>query len=128
MRLVKCIPAGRVTTFDEIASALHLSPRLVATSLSSLSEDERQCVPWHRVVARGGAIGWGPNRDQQFACLAREGVPVSPAGIVQDMGRVCIRGSIEGAGALNHGHEQSLTGPSAPPQPGRSRGMKDRPR
>ena len=55
------------------------------------------------MVAKGGAIGRGPHRDAQFARLVREGVPVSPAGIVQDMARVAISSRrIETAGRPNH--------------------------
>ena len=84
------IPSGRVTTFDVLAESLGQPPALVHLMLSGLTEDERDFAPWHRVVAKGGAIGRGLHRDQQFARLVREGIPVSPAAIVQDMPRILV--------------------------------------
>ena len=74
-----------------LALKLGVPPPLVATMLSQLTEDEREIVPWHRVVAKGGAIGRGPHRERQFARLIQEGIVVSPAGIVQDLARVMTR-------------------------------------
>ena len=120
LALVARVPCGRVTTPECIASDLGVPPPLVMTVLGKLSEDERDIVPWHRVVASGGALGRGPWRERQFARLLREGVLVSPAGIVQDMARCLITDLSRDPGA-----------PSAkeapPPSKGRSRGMKDRP-
>jgi methylated-DNA-protein-cysteine methyltransferase-like protein len=117
------VPAGRVTTLDVLADDAGVAPAFIARLLATLSEDERQSVPWHRVVAKGGAIGHGPHRDAQFARLVREGVPVSPAGIVQDMARVVVSSFGEHQlGGGRHGEAEK------PPQAGgRSRGMKDRP-
>ena len=86
--LLRLVPVGRVVTLDAIAAVLKTLPNVVATMINNLSSDERDIAPWHRVVAKGGAIGRGPHRDQQFARLVREGVMVSPAGVVQDMSRV----------------------------------------
>lgn len=122
LALVALIPPGRVATVDLIAQNAGELPQVIVTLLNALTEDERQCVPWHRVVAKGGAIGRGPHRDQQFARLVREGVPVSPAGIVQDMLRVAVS-------ALDTSRPAKAS-PDAPPVPAplsRSRGMKDRP-
>ena len=119
------VSAGRVVTYEALGQALSISPRHVETLLGNLSEDEREMVPWHRAVAKGGAIGRGPNRDQQFAKLVREGVAVSPAGIVQDMARVTIKD-------LSALPPSVTKRPDAAPSPApaslsRSRGMKDRP-
>ncbi|MEQ1651076.1 MAG: MGMT family protein, partial [Hyphomicrobium sp.] len=110
LTFVRAIPLGSVATVDLIATALGVIPTVVTTVLGGLSEDERQMVAWYRVVAKGGAIGRGPHRDQQFAKLVREGVPVSPAGIVQDMGRVALT-------ALDPKAQQVSRGPSAPVPP-----------
>lgn len=123
LTLVRAIPLGSVATVDLIATALGVIPTVVTTVLGGLSEDERQMLAWYRVVAKGGAIGRGPHRDEQFAKLVREGVPVSPAGIVQDMGRVAVT-------TLDPMAPQVSRGAAAPVQPAplsRSRGMKDRP-
>lgn len=113
------VPAGRVTTADIIAAHIAASPAEILTLLARLSEDERETSPWHRVVAKGGAIGRGPWRDAQFARLLREGVLVSPAGIVQDMARVLL-GDLTTAPA---GRDAPAPSPAKP----RSHGMKDRP-
>lgn len=117
------VPAGRVTTFDALADDAGVAPRFVAQVLAMLSEDERQSLPWHRVVAKGGAIGYGPHRDSQFARLVREGVPVSPAGIVQDMARLVVARFDRLARCNGVRPEAELAVRPA----GRSRGMKDRP-
>jgi methylated-DNA-protein-cysteine methyltransferase-like protein len=120
LSLVRAVPTGRVTTFDMLAEKLGEPPALVQLRLARLTEDERDLVPWHRVVAKGGAIGRGPHRDQQFARLVREGVQVLPAGIVHDMPRFLV--------------SFDATSPERPKQPetpqqtsqplSRSRGMK----
>ena len=80
LALVGDIPFGSVASVDMLALKLGVLPPLVATMLSQLTEDEREIVPWHRVVAKGGAIGRGLLRDRQFARLIEEGIVVSPAG------------------------------------------------
>lgn len=116
---LKTIPAGCVVTLDTLAGHLAISKAEVATLVSNLTEDERQSAPWHRIVAKGGAIGRGPWRERQFELLAREGVLLSPAGIVQDLPARAV---------------VDLSDPPRPPAPqahsaplNRSRGMKDRP-
>ncbi len=116
------VPAGRVTTADVIAAHIAASAAEVVTLLARLSEDEREATPWHRVVAKGGAIGRGPWRDTQFARLVREGVIVSPAGVVQEMGRVLICDLTQPPPVAPIGVPAAGT-----PQKPRSHGMKDRP-
>lgn len=121
--LIAAVPAGRVVGIDVLAKRLAVIPTVVTTLINGLTEEERDRVPWHRVVAKGGAIGRGPHRDAQFARLVREGVPVSPAGIVQDMARVAVT---ELAVAARPPSKEAA--PVPPPAPlSRSRGMKDRP-
>lgn len=121
LQAVSNVPAGRVATLDVLAAYCRVPERLVLTVLTNLSEGERETVPWHRVVARGGAIGRGAWGKTQIARLAGEGLAVAPAGIVQDLARFALA---------------ELDAPVKPaPQPasspaagwGRSRGMKDRP-
>ncbi|MBA2125203.1 cysteine methyltransferase [Hyphomicrobium methylovorum] len=87
LSLLRSVPSGRVTTTEALGYRIGVSPPLVQSLLAHLTEEERDYVPWHRVVAKGGAIGRGPNRDRQFALLIREGVHVSPAGIIHDLTR-----------------------------------------
>jgi methylated-DNA-protein-cysteine methyltransferase-like protein len=132
MALLAAIPAGRVTTPEAIAAQLDVAPAWIRTAIGRLSDDELQMVPWHRVVAVGGAIGRGPWQETQFARLVREGITVSPAGIVQDMGRVQL-GDLANLPRLSDGRAPSSLASSTIPDgvpPGassRSRGMKDRP-
>ena len=121
------VPAGKVVTYETLAQALATVPRLIETVLAQLSEDEREAVPWHRAVAKGGALGWGPLRDAKFQRLIREGVSVSPAGIVQDMARAAVTDLARQQPAQNSAAKEArdTAAPQAPYS--RSRGMKDRP-
>ncbi len=118
------VPPGRVVTYDVLAAFLETPPRHVETLLGHLSDDEREGVSWHRAVAKGGAIGWGPVRDAKFQKLVREGVAVSPAGIVQDMARATVT-DLASLPVLSKEQSQLLVPPTGL---GRARGMKDRPR
>lgn len=120
LTLVRAVPTGRVTTFDVLAEKIGEPPAFVQARLASLSEDERDFVPWYRVVAKGGAIGRGPHHDQQFARLVREGVQVLPAGIVHDMPRFLV--TFEAA--PQERQKRSEAPPEPTPPLSRSRGMK----
>ena len=123
LQLVRRIPLGRVASPEILGAELGVPAPLVQTMLAQLSEDERELVPWYRVVAKGGAIGRGLHRDQQFARLVREGVMISPAGIVQDLSRQMIVGFDDGSLP-----KSGATVPGEPVKPGsRSRGVKERP-
>lgn len=113
------IPPGRVASVAMIAESVAAPVAVVTRLLANLTDDERQIVPWHRVVAKGGAIGWGAHRETQFARLLREGVAVSPAGIVQDMARVAVESLAPEARPAETAHQPQ------PPPPWR--GMKDKP-
>ncbi len=126
MAALRTVPTGRVTTFDAIAVHAGASAHFIMCLIDGLSDDERQLAPWHRVVAKGGAIGRGPHREAQFARLVREGVPVSPAGIVQDMPRHLVATFDEARRLPASVKPAPLVTDQAPAS--RSRGMKDRPR
>ncbi len=129
LALISSIPRGRVATHDDLARHMKISQPLLQTLLTSFSEDEREITPWHRLVAKGGAIGRGAHRDAQFARLVREGVPVSPAGVVQDLAqlRVAAAALAKAPSGVRADDAPEATAPSRGPA-GRSRGMKDRPR
>ncbi len=116
---VSRIPAGRVATFAAIGRELKISPRLVATTLATLTAGERATVPWHRVVADGGAIGRHKFRDAQIERLVAEGIAVSPAGIVD--------GFAERLMSAAGSHATVAAQPAPSPAGSRSRGMKGRP-
>jgi methylated-DNA-protein-cysteine methyltransferase-like protein len=131
LALVRGIQAGRVATTDLLAEQLGVIPKVIVTLLANLTDEERDGAPWHRVVAKGGAIGRGTHRDVQVARLVREGVSVSPAAIVQDMARVAVT-KVEARSRQSYDSQTydtmsslSVEAPAAPLS--RSRGMKDRP-
>lgn len=118
---VRRVPGGRVATREAVATEANAPVEQVVHILTNLPESDREVLPWHRIVAKGGAIGWHSHRDAQFAQLVREGIMVSPAGIVQDMNRVALFELSEEA------VEAALKAPGPGPAAGRSRGYKDRP-
>jgi alkylated DNA nucleotide flippase Atl1 len=71
--IVAAVPAGRVTTYGDIAArAGSRSPRLAGRVLAELSDDD---TPWHRVVRADGTPA--PHLvERQSILLAAEGVPV----------------------------------------------------
>jgi methylated-DNA-protein-cysteine methyltransferase-like protein len=81
---VKEVPAGRVTTYGDVAAALG-SPRVarhVGWALAALREED---VPWHRVINSRGRIsfkGDTPRAVLQRAKLEAEGVTFSATGRV----------------------------------------------
>lgn len=126
LALIQAVPRGRVATTDALAAHLKTHQPVISTLLNHLTEEERDASPWHRVVAKGGAIGRGANSDAQFVRLLREGVPVSPAGVVQDLDRLAI--AVAALANLAAIKPRAPAGEEPPPlTPARSRGMKDRP-
>jgi methylated-DNA-[protein]-cysteine S-methyltransferase len=81
--LLKQIPAGKVTTYGEIARALHSRAyRAVGTAMAN----NRQlfAIPCHRVVRSNGAIGeyaLGPGKKAEL--LTKEGVTVKNGRVEQ---------------------------------------------
>ena len=126
MQALAAIPGGRVATLALLAEFAHAPKAVLVRLLARLSEDERETVPWHRIVESGGAIGWHPHREAQFARLLREGVPVSPAGVVQDMPRYALA-AIPAPSSAAPGAPPAAAGPAASPPLSRSRGFKDKP-
>lgn len=88
---VRAVPAGFVTTYDAIGVLLDVMPRHVASILATLGDDERETVPWHRVVSKSGAVDEtdADRAADQRARLAREGVTCDDAGRIDDfLGRL----------------------------------------
>ncbi len=116
LRVLEQIPAGRVVTHATLAAKWNVPIRLIVQVMGALTDHERQGVPWHRVVAPGGAIGRHPLREEQIARLKAEGIPVAPAGIVHELGSRAVQD-------LDHPGRSPV--PVEHPQgPSRSRGMK----
>lgn len=74
--VVRTVPAGKVTTYGDVAAALG-SPRVarhVGWALAALKDDD---VPWHRVInAKGEISGRGDlgRADLQRSLLEEEGI------------------------------------------------------
>ncbi len=114
--LISALVPGQVTTFDRLSEATGLSVRALQHMLDRLTDTERTTVPWHRVVAGGGAIGRHARAAEQRQRLLAEGVEVSPAGVVQDLPR-----------RLQPPGPQPEGGKAEAPAGGRARGSRSHP-
>ena len=91
IQAIKAIPAGRVSSYGNIALAAGLpnGARQTVRVLHSLSE--KFDLPWYRVVRSDGSIALdGEGRELQIRLLRSEGVDVSPDGRV-DMKRFGLK-------------------------------------
>jgi methylated-DNA-protein-cysteine methyltransferase-like protein len=79
--LVRRVPAGRATTYGELAEA-HFGVRRGARRVGRAMAGCPQGVPWWRVVYADGAVIAGAAGDEQRARLAEEGVPFTGDGRV----------------------------------------------
>lgn len=80
--VIASVPRGKVVSFAAIGRCLGIMSRHVSTIVAGLEAAEVAALPWHRVVADGGAVGRHPRRDEHIARLRADGLTVSPAGIV----------------------------------------------
>ncbi|MCA8957499.1 MAG: methylated-DNA--[protein]-cysteine S-methyltransferase [Planctomycetes bacterium] len=83
---VRRVPAGKVTTYGDVAAALGLrrAARQVGYALAALPPDQER-VPWHRVVQASGRIARSIDSEcgaEQARRLRAEGVTVDPRGRV----------------------------------------------
>lgn len=70
--LVAAVPAGRVTTYGDVAAAAGLStPRTVGWIMRTDAAD----LPWHRVIGASGRPS-AHLAERQLRLLAAEGVPI----------------------------------------------------
>lgn len=120
LQAIDRIPAGRVVGIGTLAAAVGVDRRLAKSLLQQLTPEQRALHPWHRVVEDGGAIGRHPWREYQIDRLRAEGIPVAPAGIVQELAERRIVDLDNPPPALPP-PSGPVTGPS------RARGMKGRP-
>ena len=114
------VPASRVVPVNVLALHLGLNRPAAVRLVSALSDAERQSLPWHRVVAEGGAIGRHALRDEQISRLRAEGVPVSPAGIIDEFRERAVS-------TLGQAAEVLAPAAASGGKATRSRGMRDRP-
>jgi methylated-DNA-protein-cysteine methyltransferase related protein len=86
------IPAGRVSTYRSLAEHIDVMPRHVAYILTMLSLEEKDRIPWHRVVSDSGTIS-APKTSkalEQIEKLAAEGMQIDRAQKIIDFDRVFI--------------------------------------
>ncbi|HEY1123868.1 MAG TPA: MGMT family protein [Haloferula sp.] len=85
IRLVALIPEGRFTTYGSIAVHMNCNPRHVAQTLSGLTPEEAQDLPWQRVVAAEGRISQSMDPKlaaKQKKLLKTEGMKVNEKGYI----------------------------------------------
>ena len=76
------VPAGRVTTYSEIAKALgSRACRAVGTAMAHNSQ--LVTIPCHRVVRSDGSVGeYALGQQEKTALLMREGITISKGKVV----------------------------------------------
>jgi methylated-DNA-protein-cysteine methyltransferase related protein len=78
LEIVSKIPVGKITTYGAISEHMNVMARHVAYILTTLTFEEQEELPWHRVVANKGAIsasGKLTSRHQlQISTLKEEGI------------------------------------------------------
>ncbi len=81
--VVRCIPAGRVATYGQVARAAGYPgyARQVGYALFRLQGQDTD-IPWQRVINAQGRISYSPFRlgqdDLQRVLLEAEGIPFDP--------------------------------------------------
>jgi methylated-DNA-protein-cysteine methyltransferase related protein len=86
------IPAGHVSTYRSIGEHLDVMPRHIAYILTMLSMEEKDRIPWHRVLADGGAIS-APKTSkalEQIEKLTIEGIQIDRDKKIGEFDRVFI--------------------------------------
>jgi len=81
LTLVSRIPVGRVITYGEVAK-LAGRPGAARAVGNIMHQADRPGLPYHRVVAAGGALGGYSSLSLKRALLAAEGLTVTPRRIV----------------------------------------------
>ena len=77
LTVVSRIPAGRVATYGDVARMAG-RPGAARAVGQIMSVAPRRGLPYHRVIAAGGALGgYGGNVELKAALLAAEGLTVS---------------------------------------------------
>jgi methylated-DNA-[protein]-cysteine S-methyltransferase len=77
LTVVRRIPAGRVSTYGDVAAAAG-RPRAARAVGNIMRECKARDVPCHRVIAAAGRIGgYGGNLELKRALLRAEGILVS---------------------------------------------------
>jgi O-6-methylguanine DNA methyltransferase len=81
LTLVSRIPIGRVTTYGDIAR-LAGRPGAARAVGNIMRQADRPGLPYHRVIAAGGALGGYSSLPLKRSLLAAEGLTVTPRRVV----------------------------------------------
>jgi methylated-DNA-protein-cysteine methyltransferase related protein len=83
-RLVRQIPAGRISTYGRIAAMTPVprGARGVGWALAGISDADARSIPWWRVVNAHGRISNTSNADLQRSLLESEGVAFDERGYI----------------------------------------------
>jgi O-6-methylguanine DNA methyltransferase len=82
LTIVSRIPAGRVTTYGDVAR-LAGRPGAARAVGNILRAADRPGLPYHRVIAAGGALGGYSNLPLKRSLLAAEGLTVRPSRVLE---------------------------------------------
>ncbi len=77
LAVVSRIPPGRVATYGDVASMAG-RPGAARAVGNILARADRLGLPYHRVIAAGGALGGYSDLRIKRSLLAAEGVPLGP--------------------------------------------------
>ena len=77
LTVVSRVPPGRVTTYGDVA-AMAGRPGAARAVGNILARAERPGLPYHRVIAAGGALGGYSQLALKRALLIAEGIEVGP--------------------------------------------------
>jgi O-6-methylguanine DNA methyltransferase len=81
LTIVSRIPAGRVTTYGDVARMAG-RPGAARAVGNIMQQASRPGLPYHRVIGAGGALGGYSSLSLKRALLAAEGLTVTPRRVV----------------------------------------------
>ena len=82
LTIVSRIPAGRVTTYGEVARMAGRTGAARAVG-NIMRQADRPGLPYHRVVAAGGRLGGYSSLALKRSLLIAEGVAVGPLRVIE---------------------------------------------
>ncbi len=91
LTIVSRIPAGRVTTYGDVAR-LAGRPGAARAVGNIMRTSNRSGLPYHRVIAAGGKLGGYTSLAMKRSLLAAEGLTVTPTRIL-GFSQVCWPGA-----------------------------------
>ena len=106
LKIVKCIPKGKLTSYKAIGNYMDVVPRQVAYIISTLSDEEKDESPWYRVIGEKAKLGktkLDSKGNTQESLLVVEGHQVDK-GIVADVDKVFVEVDDLNTGVLKHKH------------------------